>query len=203
MAMIEALRARCLLMESGNLVLDAPTASAIIRYRGIDAAGCEIDFSRNAPENGAKARLLKASLAREDGTPAWEFDINDPIYIHMEYEIVEDTNGPAVPNFHFTDAGGQYLCVGNMPGVAHGRPGRYRVCCAVPGHLFNNGQICVGLALTSYTEADHHVHFYEQGAFVINVAEDSLSNPERYGYGGVVPGGFRPFFTWSGGVVDG
>lgn len=76
-------------------------------------------------------------------------DINDPIYIRMEYEIFEDTGGPAVPNLHFTDAGGQYLCVVGMPGVQHGMPGRYMANCAVPRHLFNTGQVCVGIALTS------------------------------------------------------
>ncbi|MDR2574713.1 MAG: ATP-binding cassette domain-containing protein [Desulfovibrio sp.] len=203
LAMIEALCDKTLLLENSLLALDAVTSEAITRYLGINTFGCAIDFSRDKPEKNAKARLLKASLARADGTPTWNFELNDPIHIRMEYEIFEDTGGPAVPNLHFTDAGGQYLCVNNMPEILHGKPGRYAVSCVVPGHLFNAGQVCVGLALTSYVGTSLQVHFFARSILVINIKEDLFAASERYGYGGPMPGAFRPQFAWSGGLLHG
>ena len=203
MPMIESLCQRCLLMEGGHLVLDGSTSEAVARYRGVNGVACEVNFSQKDSQADKGVLLLKASLTDSKGQTKSEFDLEEPICIHMEYEIVVGLLGKAVPNVHFTDAQGQYHCVDNMPGVSHGMRGRYQVCCTVPAHTFNVGQVCVGLALTEYTDTGLHVLFWEQGALVFTVREDIFSGFDRYGYGGVLPGPFRMRFLWSGGRING
>lgn len=203
MPMIESLCQRCLLMENGHLVLDGTTSEAVARYRGVNGMACVVDFSKKHSQANNVVRLLKGSLTDSKGQAKSEFDLEEPVCIHMEYEITEDMQGKAVPNFHFTDAQGQYHCVDNMPGVSHGMRGRYQVCCTVPAHTFNVGQVCVGLALTEYTDTGLNVHVWEQGALVFTIREDIFSGSDRYGYGGVLPGPFRTRFLWSGGRING
>lgn len=203
MPMIESLCKRCLLMECGRLVLAGVTAEVMGRYRGINAMSCELDFSKNSVKAGSKVRLLKARLADVVGFSKWEFDLTEPLSIYMEYEILEDLRGPAVPNFHFTNTQGQYLCVDNMPNVQHGKKGYYIVECRVPGHTFNVGQICVGLALTEYCGQGLDILFWEPSALVITIKEEIFNTADRYGYGGIVPGAFRLQFSWSGGEKHG
>lgn len=202
MAMIEALCDRGFFLQRGELVLDAQAGLTIARYSGMSGVEGDLDFSQRPLAEGAKVRILRAYTTKEDENRTWQFSLNDPIVIHMEYEILEDTRGPAVPNFHFMDATGQPLCAVNMPSVQHGKPGKYAVSCHIPAHLFNTGQICIGLALTSYSETGCTVHFYEPGALVISIRERLFDNDERYGYGGPMPGGFRPKFIWTGGLIN-
>lgn len=201
MAMIEALCGRGFFLQRGELVLDAQAGLAIARYSGMSGVEGDLDFSQRPLAEGAKARILRAYTTNDDENRTWQFSLDDPIAIHMEYEILEDTRGPAVPNFHFMDATGRPLCAVNMPSVQHGKPGKYAVRCHIPAHLFNTGQICIGLALTSYSGTGCTVHFYEQGALVISISERLFDNDERYGYGGPMPGGFRPQFIWTGGLI--
>ena len=202
MAMIEALCDRGFFLQRGELVLDAPAGLTIARYSGMSGAEGDLDFSQRSIPEGAQARILRAYTTDKNEKRTWEFSLHDPIAIHMEYEVLEDTRGPAVPNFHFMDATGQPLCAVNMPAIKHGKPGKYAVCCHVPAHLFNTGQICVGLALTSYSNTGCTVHFYEPGALMISISEKLFDNDERYGYGGPMPGGFRPQFMWTGGLIN-
>ena len=203
MPMIESLCQRCLLMEGGHLVLYGTTSEAVARYRGVNGMACVVDFSKKHSQANNVVRLLKGALTDSKGQAKNEFDLEEPVCIHMEYEIAEDLQGKAVPNFHFTDAQGQYHCVDNMPGVNHGMRGRYQVCCTVPPHTFNVGQVCVGLALTEYTDTGLNVHVWERGALVFTIREDIFSGSDRYGYGGVMPGPFRMRFLWSGGKLNG
>lgn len=203
MPMIESLCQRCLLMEGGRLALNEATATVVARYRGVNDVICEIDFTQDTPQPGSKTRLLKASLSDDAKVSKGEFALEEAIHIQFEYEILEDLDGPLVPNFHFTDPQGQYLCVDNMPNIQHGKQGRYQVCCVIPGNTFNVGQICVSPALTEYSDLGVVVHAWEQGALVITIREDIFSNADRYGYGGVMPGPFRMRFLWSGGAVHG
>ncbi len=202
MAMVEALCDRGFFLQSGELVLDAQAGLTIARYSGMSGAEGNLDLSQRPLVEGAKARILRAYTTNEDENRTWQFSLNDPIAIHMEYEILEDTLGPAVPNLNFVDAMGQLLCAVNMPSVQHGKPGNYVVCCHIPAHLFNTGQICIGLALTSYSTTGYVSHFYEPGALVISIRERLFDNDERYGYGGPIPGGFRPQFIWTGGLIN-
>jgi len=200
--MIESLCHRCLLMDGGHLALDDATAVAIARHRGISAATCENDFTQDMLKPGSKVRLIKAWLSDEANVSKGEFALGDPIHIHMEYEILEDLDGPLVPNFHFTDTQGQYLCVDNMPDVRHGKRGHYHVSCVIPGNTFNVGQVCVGLALTEYSKLGVTVHAWEHASLVITIKEDIFLNTARYGYGGVMPGPFRLQFSWTGGSIN-
>ena len=200
--MIESLCHRCLLMDGGNLALDDATAVAVARHRGINAAIFENDFTQDMLKPGSKVRLIKAWLSDKANVSQGEFTLRDPIYIHMEYEILEDLDGPLVPNFHFADPQGKCLCVDNMPNIQHGKQGRYHACCVIPGHTFNIGQVCVGTALTEYNKLGFIVRAWEQAALVITIKEDIFSNSDRYGYGGVMPGPFRIQFSWSGGSIN-
>lgn len=203
MPMIESLCRRCLLLENGTLIADGATSGIVARYRGIEGSASEFDFSRKHAQLDKVVRLLKGALTDTEGRPRSEFDLEEPVCIHMEYEITEDLPGKVVPNFHFTDAQGQYHCVDNMPGCDRGMRGRYRVCCTVPAHTFNVGQLCVGLAVTEYADTGFTVHFWEPGVLVATIREDIFSSSDRYGYRGAFPGPFRLRFSWSGGRVDG
>lgn len=203
MPMIESLCRRCLLLENGTLIADGPTSGVVARYRGIEGIASEVDFSGKHAQPDRGVRLLRGALTDTAGRARNEFDLEEPVCIHMEYEIAEDLPGKAVPNLHFTDARGQYHCVDNMPGLGRGMHGRYRVCCTVPAHTFNVGQVCVGLALTEYAGTGFTVHFWEPGALAFTIREDIFSASDRYGYGGAFPGPFRLRFSWSGGRVDG
>jgi hypothetical protein len=137
-----------------------------------------------------------------DGVPAWKFDIHDAFQICAEYEIFHDIGGPAVPFFHFRDSGGNVICSEMMPGVTHGKPGIYKIHCAIPAHLFNVGRVYTEIALNAFPPSGMKVCFWFLEAANFTITEDFLRNDARYSYTGPFLGPFRPKFAWSGGLVE-
>jgi hypothetical protein len=84
-----------------------------------------------------------------------------------------------------------------MLGITDGKPGTYIVQCTIPAHTLNTGTVVVGFALTSYLKNFLKVHFFAKSAISLSITEDIFNNPDRYGYGGIIPGVIRIKLNWE------
>jgi len=153
---------------------------------------------RQIDHNSATGKALFVSAFSHDknGEPTSRFNIFEDVYVSMTYFVGNNVEGTIVPNFHFKNDEGVYAFVTNAEGCQAGVQGYFKATCKVPRGVLNDGTYIIGLAITEYHSSSYTVHFYEENYVFLSMYEEVLSNPNRYGYGGPVPGVVRPKLEW-------
>jgi lipopolysaccharide transport system ATP-binding protein len=200
MSMISSLCRKGLLFEQGNIRFNGPVEDAINTYLNSDQIGNgEIIYKDHFPGD-EKAVLRAARIVGTDGSPTVNVQINEPFFIEIEYELLE--NGMRVyPNIHIKDAFGQYVFVTSdsvcdNDSSKKSKAQRYISRCKLPGNLLNAGTFYVGIALTSVYPLI--VHFFEQDLLFITIHDPIDGILTRAdGYSGPIPGPIRPILEWE------
>jgi lipopolysaccharide transport system ATP-binding protein len=141
---------RAILLRGGELVASGPTREIISRYRASDSTHtAEVTWADdNAPSNEF-VRLLAVRACDPKGEPGFDLDIDKPISLEMEFEIVQATT--LVPTFHvYAESGLLLFGVHDTDGAMWHtvyEPGIYRAGCRIPGNLLQDGQYYVTLIL--------------------------------------------------------
>ncbi|MFC2059493.1 ABC transporter ATP-binding protein [Chloroflexota bacterium] len=95
MGMINTLCARCILLESGEIVEDGETSSVISKYLAnvTSAIGNEQSF----PEDRSKKfQIRRVAVADPKLNPKARFDVFEPVTVEIEYEVREEMIGSLV-----------------------------------------------------------------------------------------------------------
>lgn len=202
MGMITSLCQSALLMEGGRLTAQGPATEVVSRYyHGERNTPYLADYrSLPVPVGDHLASLLEAGIQDETGRPTADIDIRSPFTITMRYAIHQAVTLAPYANLHVFDMRGDcaFVASGTVAGGIGSTVGEYAATCHVPGNLLNNGTYFIGLALT-FRHQGIHVSFYERDALAVNIVDpisETLDN-ERMGYGGPIPGMFRPKLDWT------
>jgi len=200
MSMIASLCTKGILLEEGVVTKNGSMDKVIDAYlnSGQEATG-QIVFSKNFPGDN-EAVLRSARILNKDGTPITSADIDEDIFIEMEYELFKD-DMRVYPNFHVYDQYGQPVFVTSDSKLDSKctlkcKAGTYISKCCIPANTLNSNTYHILFALTSVYPL--HVHFVEKDLLFITVndpIEGILSRPE--GYSGPVPGAIRPVLEWT------
>lgn len=200
MSMISSLCQKGILLEHGNIRFEGAVEDAINTYLNSDQIGNGEVVFKDRRHGDKKAVLLAARIVGTDGSPTVNVQINEPFFIEMEYELLED--GMRVfPNLHVKDSYGQYVFVTSDSGLDYSsrlktKAKRYISRCKISGDVLNAGTYYVGVALTSIFPLD--IHFYEQNLLFVTIhdpIEGILTRSE--GYSGPMPGSVRPLLEWE------
>lgn len=194
-----------ILLEKGRIKAAGPSSDVIQEYTGL----AFVDGLETTPGNLAEyfpleesgdrwARLLSARVCNEEGEISSTLFFHRKIFLEMEYEILLADGSYFVPNLHIYNLEGILLFVSIPPNgaVAHYENGRYKAVCEIPGHLLNDGIFRVMLALSSWKDSII-VHYAIANALTFKVVDDLSDVSYRNGYPHVIPGLFRPRFSWS------
>ncbi len=196
---------RVILLDHGRIACDGPSEHVIKTYlpKAIDGsvltrtAAREWDDEHGAPGNMI-ARLRAVRVRDEDNQTAEMLDVQQPVGIEMEYEILEPCI--VVPNFDFyTDDGICAFVIHDWDPVwsKTARPkGRYVSTVWIPSNFLNEGTLLVGAALSTYNPL--MTHFYEREAVAFTVVDGRNDGKSTRGdFNGTIPGVVRPCFTWT------
>jgi lipopolysaccharide transport system ATP-binding protein len=153
-----------------------------------------ISGDRRAPGN-EWVRLLKVEAYIEDKS-ADQVCIDQPIEIHMDYQVLRDGK-VLIPNIHlFAEDGTLIFVAHDWFSGWRTRPkplGKYKTKFKIPGNLFSEGRITISVAITTYTPFEAHVAEADVIAFTVIEAESD--NTARGDCVGHVPGIVRPLIA--------
>jgi lipopolysaccharide transport system ATP-binding protein len=200
MAAIKALCQRTILLEQGEIVMDGPTEEVVKHYLGSGLhtqAERRWDDINRAPGNDV-VRLCAVRAKDGKGKVTSEFNIQEPVYIEMEFRILQD--GFVLDEFfRFYDESGLFLFVSynNQDPAWRNRKqskGLYRSTCCIPGNLLNDGNFSVWAAVATIP---HTLQALEIDAITFHVF-DPASGGARGDYTGEWSGGvIRPLLEWK------
>ncbi len=200
MGMVTSLCQKAILLDSGQIAAEGAASDTVLRYYTAGRSSPHaVDYARDGRKVGDHlATLLESWIEDTNGGRTSEVDIRSPFRVNMRYELHENVPKPPFPNFHFSDARGEYAFVsaGNTFETS-GDAGIYVAQCFVPGRLLNNGVYFIDLALT-FTHRGIHVSFHEKNALAVSVRDpvDETLDDMRGGYSGPIPGLVRPQLEW-------
>jgi lipopolysaccharide transport system ATP-binding protein len=148
---IQQLCTRAVLLHRGEMLMDGPVPEVSLTYlrMGLDQEGERAWQPDEAPGDEA-VRLRKVRVRDRDGNVATAFSVRDPVFLELEYDVLEDCPLDA------------YVFVSNEIGVTVfvsldnnasqwsevARPqGTYRSTCLIPGDFLNAGQYAISFYL--------------------------------------------------------
>jgi lipopolysaccharide transport system ATP-binding protein len=200
MAAVKGLCPRTILLDKGTVLEDGITDSVVKHYLGSGlGTSAETTWNDKDKAPGDEVVRLRAVRAKNSkGEVTSEFNIQEPVYIEIEYTVLQealDLN----ELLSFFDESGLFIFVSynNTDLEWQGRsrpPGIYRSVCEVPGNLLNEGNITLEAAVSTIP---HTVHAFKQDVITFHVF-DPGSGGARGNYTFKWPGGvIRPRLDWK------
>jgi lipopolysaccharide transport system ATP-binding protein len=200
MPAITRLCKRTILLDEGSLIKDGPSHQVVSSYLNSEfgtMAMRQWADQAKAPGNDI-VRLRAIRVRTEDGRVTDTVNIQEPIIIEIEYEVLK-------PGYVFL----VHYSLHNQEGIYvftaldHDptwrrcpRPsGRYISTSWIPGNLLSEGTMIVGPAIRT-VEPDI-LHFYERDAIAFQVIDSSDGDPLRGDYVREIPGVVRPLLKWT------
>ncbi len=200
MAAVKGLCQRTILLDGGEIVKDGPTQEVVRQYLGSGSgtsAERKWDDIKTAPGKDV-VRLHAVRAKNKKGEVTSEFNIQEPIYVEMEYWVLQE--GVALNDFfRFYDESGTFLFASynNIEPTWGNRrrpAGLYRSACTVPGNFLNEGNIVIWAAVATLP---HTLQALETDAITFHVY-DPGSGGVRGNYVGPWSGGvIRPMLEWK------
>lgn len=148
---IQQLCTRAILLHHGEVLMDGPVPDVALTYlrMGLEQEGERAWEGADAPGDDV-VRLRRVRVRDSDGRVTTAFSVRDPVYLELEYEVLEQCPLDA------------YVFVSNEVGVTAfvsldnndspwrdvARPsGTYRSTCRIPGDFLNAGQYSISFYL--------------------------------------------------------
>ena len=192
---------RVILLDGGHLTADGSASSVVEEYMGRGSGAAVREWPDPATAPGDERVKLKAvRVVNEEGEPAPEIDIREPVFVEVEYcNLSDDPEFKPYANLHFFNAEGTYLFISsdqnNMAWRRRPRHrGSVRARCCIPGNFFAEGGVFVLAAVTSLEPTV--VHALENDAVAFHVMDPSEGDGVRADWVGDFPGVVRPMLEW-------
>jgi lipopolysaccharide transport system ATP-binding protein len=197
MPAITSLCTRAIHLEAGRLVQDGPASEVVSEYLtqslGVSAE-TRWDDPATCPGSGG-FRLRGVSAALENGAPANNARVDDPIDVHLRYETTEPDLRFRIAVIFYTQGTCAFTSV-QPAETLHARAGEYHTSVRVPAHLLAEGQYLVGVSVfTSRGKKSHLCKAREVVAF--QVFDPVLGNSARGDYTENLNGVVRPILRWT------
>jgi lipopolysaccharide transport system ATP-binding protein len=191
---------RTILLENGKIVADGPSAQVVSRYlsseQGTTGARKWSDPGK-APQ-GSYTRLRAVSVKAQDESVSESFDIRHPIYVEMEYDVLE-SGQLLLPHFGLNNEDGDCVFISvDLDPEWRNRPrpeGRYLSKALIPGNLLNEGMMFINAYMLTLNPI--RVEFAERNAVSFNVVDSFGEDTARGDYNKTMPGVVRPKLKWS------
>ncbi len=200
MQAITRLCKRAILLKDGGIFMDGPSHQVVGLH--VNEGHCtkalrEWPDSREAP-GGNVARLRAVRVRAQDGAITETVDIRQPVFIEMEYDVLEP-GFMLLPHYNLINEEGVYVFGTNdVDPVWRKRPrpvGRYVSLAVVPGNFFSEGKYLVGAGLITL---DPEIgQFYEHEVVGFLVVDSMDGDSARGDYSGKMDGVVRPLLEWN------
>lgn len=201
MAAVTRLCKRVILLDKGSVVSDGAAQQVVNDYLG---SNWKVTATRRwlgtdeAPGNET-VRLRQVRVCNEEGMTADAVDIQNPVGIEIEYEVLQSGNLLA-PKIDLFNEEGIHLFAAHDVGPdwrQTPRPvGRYVSTAWIPGNLLSAGNLLVHAALVSYAPATV-LHVSVPNAVGFHIIDKQGETSARGDYTGPISGVIRPLLNWT------
>jgi len=190
---------RALLFGSGQIRKSGSTLSVTNEYlNAILNFGAEKTWDLEVAPGNDVVRLTHIRIHSLEGITSNSIDIRSAIGVEITFEVLK-SGFILVPNLHFFNAQGIYMFVSvDTDSEWAGKPrptGVYKCTAFVPGNLLAEGNIQVGVAITTFEP--WHIHLYERDVVAFQVTDTMQSDSARGSFQGHLPGVIRPKLNWK------
>lgn len=194
MAAISALCNRVILIDKGNLIMDAPTQIAVEQYLSCGNVNqlSVVEWCMDDAPGDEVAKLFKVAMLNETGEMSGSFDRSESIHLQLEYVLLIKRSFPVVAQIQIFNQSG--VCV-FMSITPHEEKTEYEHCkyrctCVIPPNLMNDGKYHLDIILTTPMR---EVHLHQKSVVSFTVNDSAL----RKVYFGPIPGAVRPDLVWN------
>lgn len=199
MQAVSRLCPRTILLEKGDIIKDGPSGQVISQYLLSDSGtSASREWSEQMEAPGGEVATLRSIKARDEGGQITEFfDIRKPIFIDMEYEVIQ-AGHLLMPHLHFYNDEGVWVftTIDTDPSWKNKqRPlGRYTSTVLVPGNLLSAGTLYV---TPSMITLDPQLFQYKvPDAIAFNVIDTMDADSARGNWHKDLGGVVRPKLDW-------
>uniref|UniRef100_A0A7C1PIH3 ABC transporter ATP-binding protein n=1 Tax=Agrobacterium albertimagni TaxID=147266 RepID=A0A7C1PIH3_9HYPH len=207
---MQAVKAMCdkaMFLERGRAVHFGSVDDAATQYvRSIEADNTEswgkAEFTPGDEgviahsDHQNKIRCHHARIINDEEQVTSQLPIDRPFFIELTYEVLEDLDVSAVPNFHFYDEFGGRVFITMPEGACPREKGVFTARCEIPSFQLNNGRYVVMVAISSFS-LEAPLHFAFEYSLRLEVKEDTGMDVRRHGWTGALPGTSRPRLDWT------
>jgi lipopolysaccharide transport system ATP-binding protein len=160
------------------------------------AASGKRDWTKGRRAPGNEWVTLVSVEARAGDKTADQVGINQPIEVHMDYEVLQ-AGKVMIPNIHLYAEDGTLIFIAHdwfSGWRARSRVvGKYKTRFNIPGNFFSEGRITVMVAVSTYVPFE--VHFVEPDVIAFTVIEVESDHTSRGDFVGHLPGIVRPLIA--------
>jgi lipopolysaccharide transport system ATP-binding protein len=196
---------RALLLNGGAIVADGPAYQVVTNHltSGLGTSTVREWADPLAAPGGEIARLRAVRVRDQDGQIVDAIDIQQPVQIEIEYDMLKAGYSPILILSFWDDEG---ICAFSArdldPQWADRRrpEGRYSNIITVPGNFLSSGTFHLNARLyipESLQAPSTDGEFHERSVVVFQVVDSMASDSARRAYRGAMPGGVRPVLQWK------
>jgi lipopolysaccharide transport system ATP-binding protein len=208
MASVNRLCRRVIIVDQGNITMDAEAEEATAKYLQSDSgtmAERHWDDLSTAPGDDV-AKLRAVRILNSAGEVAESIDIRTPVIIEMEFVNYKPGACLEAAFSLFNDQGVHLFVSPDFSEPQWGlkpRPtGAFRTRCEIPGNLLAEGLITV-VPEVSTARPTYQKHFLQHDCVGFQVVDKGEPGSVRAGWGRTIPGAVRPALKWRTSYLDG
>ena len=202
---IMSLCPRAILLEEGRIVEDGPSAHVVNTYLN---AGFGTPARREWPDPLTApgrdiARLRAVRVLDRNRRLVDAVDIQDPVQIEIEYEVMKDRHRPILILNFSNEEGVCAFSARDLDPRWSDRPrleGRYVNVVTIPGNFLSGGTYYLNVRLylpESLQAPSTEGEFHERSVVAFRVLDSLQPDSARGNYRGSLPGGVRPVLQWT------
>jgi lipopolysaccharide transport system ATP-binding protein len=192
---------RALLLDEGMLLADGRAHEIVRAYSSEGQTYLSAERVWLNPQKrpgGEVAQLRAVRVKKENGQLGDTVEINRPIEIQMEYDVLKP-GYILLPHYHLLNEEGILVFKAlDVDSDWRKRPrpvGRFASVVSIPGNLLQEGLYTVQPALITLDPTI--VQFWEQDAVSFQVIDTNDGSTARGDYAGNIEGVIRPLFKWT------
>jgi lipopolysaccharide transport system ATP-binding protein len=194
MAAISALCNKVLVLDAGNLIMEAPTQIAVEEYLkgGKNSQQSIVEWTiDNAPGDDV-VNLIKVATLNEDNQIPEGFDRSESIYVQLEYIVQVKRSLPIVAQIRVFNQLGTCIFISITPYKQEKEYDRCRCrsTCIIPPNLMNEGIYFLDVYLNTPLR---EMHLHQESVVSFKVTDSAM----RKYYFGPIPGAVRPDLLWN------
>jgi len=192
MGAISALCNKVLVLDKGNLIVEATTQIAVGRYLsgGNVNQDSVVEWSIDNAPGDVVVKLVRVATQNEQGQVSGCFDRKESIHLQLEYVVLIKRPFPIVVQIRIFDQFGICIFVCVTPHEQINEYGHYRSTCVIPPNLMNEGNYYLDVYLNTPLR---EVHLHQESVVSFKVIDSEV----RDFYFEPIPGAVRPNLLWN------
>jgi lipopolysaccharide transport system ATP-binding protein len=192
---------RAVLLEAGRVVTEGSPQEVVSRYLSSSwKAGAERVWTEEADAPGDKVVKVRGVRVRDErGETTAALDIRRPVYIELDYDVLEDGHALTPVVELYNEEGTEVFSTHDTGEEWRRRErsrGRYTSAVQVPGNLLAEGSFIAHVSIMSHFPSTI-LHARVKNAVAFQVLDEPGGTSARGDYVGPMPGIVRPLLEWT------